>query len=180
MELNKSKEPKITKAEDVIKLFELLGSEGIEAWLDGGWGVDALLGRQTRPHADVDIVIQEKDVPRLRSLLEERGYLDVERDDTSLWNFVLGDAQGHEVDVHAIVLDRHGNGIYGPAERGVMFPAASLTGKGHINEYSVKCISPEYVVKFHSGYELKEKDFQDVSALCQKFGIALPEEYARF
>jgi hypothetical protein len=32
------------------------------------------------------------------------------------------------------------------------------------------------MVKFHSGYELKKKDFQDVSALCEKFGIELPQE----
>ena len=36
------------------------------------------------------------------------------------------------------------------------------------------------MVKFHSGYELKEKDFKDVSALCKKFGIELPEEFAHF
>jgi lincosamide nucleotidyltransferase A/C/D/E len=36
------------------------------------------------------------------------------------------------------------------------------------------------MVKFHSGYELQEKDFRDVSALCQKFGLELPEEYAQF
>jgi hypothetical protein len=36
------------------------------------------------------------------------------------------------------------------------------------------------MVKFHSGYELKDKDFKDVSALCQKFGIELPQEYTKF
>jgi lincosamide nucleotidyltransferase A/C/D/E len=39
---------------------------GIEIWVDGGWGVDALLGEQTRPHKDLDIAIQQKDVPQLR------------------------------------------------------------------------------------------------------------------
>jgi hypothetical protein len=36
------------------------------------------------------------------------------------------------------------------------------------------------MVKFHSGYELKEKDFTDVSALCEKFGLELPQEYVSF
>jgi len=44
----------------------------------------------------------------------------------------------------------------------------------------VRCISPEWVVKFHSGYELKDKDFRDVYALCTKFGIDLPSEYKDF
>ena len=58
-----------------------------------------------------------------------------------------------------------------------MYPAASLNGQGVINGKTVKCISAEWMVKFHSDYELKEKDFKDVSALCKKFRIALPKEF---
>jgi lincosamide nucleotidyltransferase A/C/D/E len=140
--------------------------------------VDALLGEQTRPHADVDIVVQHKDVPKLREFLEQRGYADVPRDDTSPWNFVLGDRHGRLVDVHAITLDAVGNGFYGPVERGAMYPAASLTGSGVLAGHAVKCISAEYMVRFHTGYKLRETDFQDVAALCARFGIDYPEEYA--
>ena len=166
-------------AEDVIDLYTKLGNLGVEIWIDGGWGVDALLGRQTRPHADLDIVIQQRDVPKLRELLEAEGYEDVERDDTSPWNFVLGDHSGHEVDVHVIVFDPDGNGLYGRPERGVMYPAASLTGTGTINGHRVRCISAEYMVRFHTAYEPHDTDFRDVSALCERFGIPYPEEYAR-
>ena len=85
-----------------------------------------------------------------------------------------------EIDVHVIVLDCLGNGIYGLPENGEKYSAAALTGSGQIEGRTVRCISPEWMVKFHSGYELKDKDFQDVSALCKKFGIELPAEYARF
>jgi len=163
---------------DVIGLYIQLNNLGIEIWLDGGWGVDALLGEQTRPHDDVDIVIQQKDVPKLRELLEMQGYKDVPRNDTRPWNFVLGDNNGRLVDVHVIALDAEGNGIYGPVERGEMYPAASLTGIGVLDGHTIKCISPEYMIKFHTGYKLHEKDFKDVSALCARFGIDLPEEYA--
>ncbi len=162
---------------DVVDLYTQLTTLGIEVWLDGGWGVDALLGEQTRPHADVDIVVQHKDVPKLRELLEARGYTDASRDDTSPWNFVLGDPQGHLVDVHAVTLDAEGNGLYGPAEKGVMYPAGSLTGSGAISGCAVRCISPEYMVQFHTGYKLRPTDFQDVSALCARLGIDLPADY---
>lgn len=33
---------------DVVDLYAHLTDLGIEVWLDGGWGVDALLGEQTR------------------------------------------------------------------------------------------------------------------------------------
>jgi len=36
------------------------------------------------------------------------------------------------------------------------------------------------MVKFHSSYELDENDYRDVSALCERFHIALPAEYERF
>lgn len=164
------------KAEDIVGLHTLLEENQISVWIDGGWGVDALLGEQTRPHSDVDIVIKHKDVPKLRELLEALGYEDRERDDTSAWNFVLGDNAGHEVDVHAITFDDEGNGLYGPKEKGVMYPAASLTGTGTVNGHAVKCISAEYLVKFHTGYELDENDYRDVSALCERFGIDYPHD----
>ncbi len=166
-------------AKDAIDLYTQLENLGIEIWIDGGWGVDALLGEQTRSHSDLDIVIQQKDLPKLRELLEARGYKDVPRDDTRAWNFVLGDPSGREVDVHVIVFDDKGNGIYGPIEKGVMYPAASLTGTGTIEGHAVRCISPGYLVKFHSGYKLRASDYADVTALCERFGIELPEAHAR-
>lgn len=93
--------------------------------------------------------------------------------------FVLGDDRGREIDVHVIVLDGQGDGIYGPPARGEKYPAASLKGSGSIKGRRVRCISPEWTVRFHSGYELKDKDFQDVSALCGKFGSDLPQKYQR-
>lgn len=165
---------------DVIDLYTTLENLGVEIWIDGGWGVDALLGKQSRHHQDLDIAIQQKDVPKLRQLLHARGYTEIKLEIARAWNFVLGDETGREIDVHVIVLDDQRNGIYGPAENREMYPAASLTGIGLIEGRMVRCISAEWMVKFHSGYELKDKDFQDVSALCEKFGIALPPAYGHF
>ena len=62
-------------AEDVVEVVRLLEGLGIDVWLDGGWGVDALLGTQTRPHDDLDLVVQLEDVPKLRAALLDRGYI---------------------------------------------------------------------------------------------------------
>jgi lincosamide nucleotidyltransferase A/C/D/E len=168
------------EAASVLELVQLFEAGGLRVWLDGGWGVDALLGAQTRPHEDLDIALQEKDLPLLRSSLEGRGYRDVPRDDTRPWNFVLGDPDGRLVDVHAFVFDAAGNGIYGPAENGDQFPAASLLGRGVIQGVAVDCIAAEYIVQFHTGYAVDENDFKDVSALCERFGIEIPKDYERF
>lgn len=103
---------------EALTLCGLFEMASIRVWLDGGWGVDALLGEQTRPHADLDIFMDAGDVSRMRGLLESRGYADVLRDDTSAWNFVRGDGAGHEVDVHVFTTDRVGNRFYGPPDHG--------------------------------------------------------------
>jgi lincosamide nucleotidyltransferase A/C/D/E len=116
----------------------------------------------------------------LKEMLRGRGYKEIKMEDARDWNFVLGDECGREIDVHVIVFDSQGNGIYGPKENGEMYPVASLAGIGLIEGRMVRCIAPEWMVKFHSGYELRDKDVRDVSALCAKFGIDLPLEYKRF
>ena len=168
------------KSVDVVDFYRTITQLGIELWIDGGWGVDALIGEQTRPHTYLDIAIQAKDVPVFRHFLQERAYTEIKLEIAQPWNFVLGDESGREIDVHVIVPDEQGDGIYGPPEKGEKYPAASLTGTGNIDGQAVRCISPEWAVKFHSGYDLKDKDFRDVSALCKKFGIELPAVYERF
>lgn len=167
-------EPEMT-ADDVIEMVRLLNQNNIDVCIDGGWGVDALLGEQTRSHSDLDIAVQHKDVAQVRALLEARGYKDVPRDDTRDCNFVLGDDQGRQVDVHSYTFDSEGNHIYG-----VEYPAESLTGTGSVNGYIVRCISPEWLVKFHTGYEFDADDYLDVRAICRRFGIEMPLEYRKF
>ena len=178
MKPSESFEPKSAaemRGDVVVQLLQLCDQHGIEVVVDGGWGVDALLGEQTRVHTDLDIALEHKDVPKLRELLEARGYRDVPRDDTRDCNFVMGDAHGHEVDFHSYTFDMHRKLVFG-----VEYPLDSLTGTGSIQGYLVKCISAEWMVKFHSGYELDEHDYHDVSALCERFGITLPAECERF
>jgi lincosamide nucleotidyltransferase A/C/D/E len=172
--------PPLMRQQEVIDFYLLMEGRGAPVWIDGGWSVDALLGKQTRPHKDLDIAIQQKHVRKLLDLLEEQGYEEIKLESARPHNFVLGDDRGHEIDVHVIVLDDKGNGIYGPPENGEMYPAASLTGTGIIDGHQVMCISPEWMIKFHSGYELKDKDFQDVSALCEKLSFDLPKEFLKW
>lgn len=176
-----SAEPGVQKSEttsaQVVALYRGLESLGIGIWIDGGWGVDALLGEQTRKHADVDIVVEEKHVCALRSFLVAEGFREVPRDDTRPWNFVLENDAGCGVDVHVVVLDPSGNGIYGPPENGTFYPSSALSGRGTIGGVEVRCLSPEYQIGNHTGYKLKESDYHDVLALAERFGLALPEEY---
>ena len=163
------------EAKTVIELLKVFAENDIDTVVDGGWGVDALLGRQTRPHEDLDIAIPHKDVLKIRKLLTDRGFNDAPRDDTRDCNFVLGDSLGNSVDVHSYKFDEQGNNIFG-----VAYLPEYFTGTGTIDGYPVKCISAEWTVKFHVGYELDDNDFSDILAVCQHFNIPLPKEYDKF
>lgn len=167
---------------EVIDLYNQLENIEIKIWIDGGWAVDALLEKQTRPHNDLDIAIQQKDIPKFKKLLELQKYKIIKRGGAKPHNFVMGNNKGKEVDVHVIVLNEKGDGIYGPAENGEMYPAESLTGTGTIEGQTVRCISPKYMVEFLAPWIHKwpEKYLQAVADLCEKFNIPLPEEYKNF
>jgi lincosamide nucleotidyltransferase A/C/D/E len=162
------------EAEDVVTLLNALEQERIGVVVDGGWGVDALLGHQTRQHDDLDIAIENKHVVKLRRLLETKGFREIPHPNSSDFNFVLAAGIGQKVDVHSYTLNSDGRCIYG-----IPYPAESLTGTGSIGSRIVKCISPEWVVKFHTRYEPDENDFRDVHAVCARFGIAIPPKYVR-
>lgn len=96
-------------SKDIVDLYTHLENLGIQIWIDGGWSVDALLGKQTRSHKDLDITIQRKDLLKFREYLESQGYREVERDEDKKWDLVLRDASGREIDVHAFTFDNNGH-----------------------------------------------------------------------
>src|SRR5919206_1484702 len=58
----------------VLELLAHLTAREIPVWLDGGWAVDALLGEQTRPHDDLDLVSRLEDSEQIENALGARGY----------------------------------------------------------------------------------------------------------
>jgi hypothetical protein len=165
----------VMSAEDVLELVILFEKNGIEVILDGGWGVDANMGEQTRPHEDLDIAMPHRYVPLARALLEAIGYMDVPRSDTRDCNFVMGDEYGHLVDFHTYTFDEQGNLAFGLA-----YPPDSLTGTGSLLNHPVRCITPQWLVQFHTGYAIDANDFHDVNLLCQHFHLDLPDEYVAY
>ena len=57
-----------------MKVIELFENTGITYWLDGGWGVDILAGKQTRIHRDIDINFDAQHTEKLLNVLLNLGY----------------------------------------------------------------------------------------------------------
>lgn len=154
---------------DVTQIVTDLTSSGITVWVDGGWCVDALVGRELREHGDLDIAVSRADDAALRDWFSAHGYEHQMRVGESAWNFVVADAQGREVDVHVFEFDRHGAHVYG-----IEYPAESLTGRAVLGGVDVRCIAPEWMFRFKTAYEPAPKDLLDVQALSDKFGFEIP------
>ncbi len=171
-------QPEMTSSA-LVELLQLFESAAIPVWLDGGWGVDALLEKQTRTHKDVDIILPVGDVPKLQELLSKRGF--VVREGTPPHSFVLTNSAGLEIDIHAVNFDNDGNGAY-RMQNGEdwMFPAEGFSGRGLVEEMSVRCLSPTTQVLCHAhGYVPIEKDFRDMELLEERFGVTLPPHLRR-
>lgn len=162
-------------SESVIEIVDLLEGADIDVWLDGGWGIDALLEKQTRVHQDLDIIIRVAEVPKARELLERMGLILKEGKPPD--SFVLADHSGLEVDIHAVRFDKEGNGIY-LMQNGEewTYPAEGFEGRGKISNRIVKCLSAPIQVLCHAhGYVPTQKDFDDMRKLRENFGVELPK-----
>lgn len=53
----------------VDDVADLLGGLDARWWIAGGWALDLHLGRQTRPHHDIDVLVLRRDLPTVRERL---------------------------------------------------------------------------------------------------------------
>lgn len=161
-------------ARSLVQVIDRLEQHGIDVWLDGGWGVDALLERETREHDDLDLVAELRHSERIIGLLDDLGYELV--DGAPPVSFVVVDRRGRQVDVHPVAFDPEGRGVYEMRDgRQWIYPAEGFAGTGIVASRPVRCLTPEVQVLVHAGYELTEKDYRELYLLRERFGVDLPE-----
>jgi lincosamide nucleotidyltransferase A/C/D/E len=157
--------------DDALSVLSLLGEAGAEVWIAGGWGVDALLGRQTREHRDLDLLHRQEQEPAVLAALAAAGY--AETLDWRPVRFVLSGPGGLDLDLHPLAFAPDGSALQASPEPGqpFVYPAACFT-IGTIDGVTVPCISAEQQNHFHQGYRPAEHDLADMAALRAAFGLA--------
>lgn len=161
---------------DVHVVLAALGEARAPAWIDGGWGVDALLGAQTRAHADLDLVIALEHVPAAVDALAPLGFRLAE--DELPTRFVLATAAGRRVDFHTVAFDTEGAGWQELQDhRRFRYPPEGFRSIGAIDGRSVPCLSAAVQLACHLGYEPDATDRGDMAALAARFGLELPPPY---
>lgn len=163
--------------ETVITLCRAFDEAGLSFWIDGGWGVDALLEEQTREHADLDLAVPLAQLSQFERSLLPLGYRRGDRPGDPVWNWVLRHPTDGSVDLHGFVLNAEGDGVLGEPGENSIYPAGSLDGVGKLGELQVRCIAAPFVLMFRNGFEPRAVDHHDVAALCDRFGLARPQRF---
>ena len=164
------------RSQDVREIVHHLRVAGVRVWLDGGWGVDALIGHQTRDHDDLDLVIPLGESDLARRTLTALGFEIVEDEPTLC--FVARDAGDRRVDVHTVAFDDEGGALQ-RQEDGTFwrYPPEGFSGLGWVDGREVACLSAEVQVLCHLNYEPDETDRRDMELLAGSYGITLPRPY---
>jgi lincosamide nucleotidyltransferase A/C/D/E len=162
-------------ATEVLRVLAVLDAAGVRAGLTGGWGIDALLRRQTRSHGDADLGVPAEAVDSAIDALVGIGYT-VSIDERPARLVLVGD-EG-KVDLHPIVWGPSGTGIQtGFDGETFEYPPGSLDAEGLIAGQLVRCGTPSLQLAFHEHYLPRDHDRADMAALAAEFGLALPPAY---
>lgn len=147
---------------EVLAVLADLGSARCRVWVGGGWGVDALVGRQTRAHRDLDLAVDAEDEGRAVVAMARRGYR-VETD----WRPVRVElvAVTGWVDLHPVVFDDAGHGVQQGLDGEVFhYPPDAFT-EGRVDGTAVPCLSCRQQLRFHQGYTPRDVDLHDLRLL---------------
>jgi hypothetical protein len=160
----------------ILRHLQTLFSEArIRWWLRGGWAIDFILGRVTRRHADIDIVVWARQRSRVRRFLEEAGFTMVREWPTQA-DF---EAQGECVSV--LYLTRAANGrIITDGIPVWEWPAASLGSRPRgLEGILARVVGPRQLLwekestERGTGRPLRPKDLVSMETLREIIGVNL-------
>lgn len=156
------KESSQTTAAEVLQIVAWLDTNEAVYQINGGWGVDGLVGRQTRPHQDLDVFLGEEYASCFMAWLASRGYRVTED-----WRPVRVQLSGPRgrVDVHPMRLDEAGNGVQQGLDGEVYVHSARDRVTGAICGRAVVVASAERARELRHGYPPRVVDLHDLALL---------------
>jgi lincosamide nucleotidyltransferase A/C/D/E len=152
--------------EDVIEILAALDAGGIDYWVDGGWGIDALVGEQTRLHHDLDLGVSRDDVARIEALLpqfrRESEQASCESEQASFYT----DERGRAVDLMLVERSQAGQFEQQLPEGGRLRYAESEThASGCIGGRVVRCATVALQREHRNRPNATDQDRTDVEVL---------------
>lgn len=151
-----------TSETDVWPFLDLLEQLDAHPIVIGGWGVDALVGRASRIHRDLDVLVRASLVDAVVGRLHELGYWSATDWLPARLELTAFDRR---IDLHP----SHDDGDGGWWQHGLdgarfEYPASVLT-TGRIGGRCVRCLTAAKQVELHTGYALRAEDEHDLALL---------------
>ena len=150
-------------SDEVVRLLAILAHDRLRVWVAGGWAVDALVGRTTRPHGDLDLAVDAAQLPELLELLQRAGFTVTV--DWSPARIELRHADGRCVDVHPVEFAPDGSGVQRGHEGPDFGYAPDGFTTGTIAHVPVPCLSVRQQLACRQGYPPRAIDEHDVALL---------------
>jgi len=164
-------------AEDVLTLIGVLERRRLSYWIAGGWGVDALLGRITRDHHDLDLHIDLSELEDVVSLLAGLGYS--RTIDQPPVRIEMTHPSGKVVDLHPLRIASDGSGSGPMVDGGTwLIPSDGLNSQGIIKGTTVSCVSVAEQIRDHCEFAPRDSDREAMELLSESFGFDLPSPFA--
>ena len=136
-------------ADDLLEALGALTAGGVDAVVAGGWGIDALIGGQSRRHSDADLVVPATQARLAEDALASIGYQVVDRLRGGRWMpvvVVCRNAGGRTIELQPLA-------------------AVPPTSAGTIEGQPVRCLSAGTQIRFHRGYRARLDDRRDLRRL---------------
>lgn len=165
--ISESNETVLADKNSLRLIIDLLDELNIRYWVEGGWGIDILVGKQTRDHRDIDIDFDANAESVLLKKLTQQGYkivIDERPTRMELYHPKYGYLDLHPFDLSEPGMMKQANPAGGWFELSSdWFTESSFEGR------SIPCVSVEGQRLFHSGYELREIDRIDLKNLNETY-----------
>ena len=149
-------------AEEALAVVDWLEARGAVHVITGGWAVDALVGRATRPHRDLDVIVEAGACDGLARWLCGRGY-EVVVD----WLPIRVELRRGRcgVDLHPMEVDGRGDGVQAGFGTQVFEHRAADRTRGRIGGRRVVVATAARLMELHRGYEPRPEDLHDIALL---------------
>jgi lincosamide nucleotidyltransferase A/C/D/E len=155
----------------VLSVTYALDTADVRYWVGGGWGVDVLVGRQTREHRDLDLSLDHTALDRVVAALADLGYT-LETDQFPSRGEFACPGVGW-VDVHPVELaaDHQSGRQHDLAGGWFEYPAGCFT-TAVIDGHELPCLTAAQQLTFHTFYEPRAIDLHDIALLTDLLEIA--------
>jgi Aminoglycoside-2''-adenylyltransferase len=152
----------------VASVSGALEAAGLEHWFFGGWAVDLWVGRLTRPHDDIDVLVWRRDEARVDEALQGAGWVHTPTPEDLVGTNYARD--GYELQLTFVVPGAEGGVVIPVPEQPLELSSGSLAyARRTLHGVSVRVLTLEMMLA-HKGTPRSDevgggKDRADLEAL---------------